>query len=180
MSREARIIAIIIGLGLLGACTRPVDDPLAAHSIYWGLDPMPTYEGELPRVLFSADDTPAKQGLLYSSMRDAEVAAQYAGRALARLDEPGEAEQAIGEVVHALEPAAAPDLAIRDAGFVPGWAGRDYGLQRGVRNMAEEMRAAIDSGSASPALREYGPRAEGCTDNTRDRAARALDRKRHV
>ena len=76
-------IAAVIGLGLLGACTRLVDDPLAVRSVYGGLTPNPVYRGELPRVLYSDAQTPAKQGLLYTSMFESEVAAQYAGLAVA-------------------------------------------------------------------------------------------------
>jgi hypothetical protein len=167
-------IAAVVGLGLLGACTRPVEDPLAAHSIYWGLYPMPEYEGELPEVLFSAYDTPAKQGFLYTSMHTSEVAAQYVDRALARLEEPGEPEEAITEVVYALEPAAAPQRTAEDPGTVAGWAAHGYGLRRALRNMVEEIAAASESTTASAALRQYGPRAAGCAENTLERADRLL------
>jgi hypothetical protein len=167
-------IAAVVGLGLLGACTRPIEDPLAAHGIYWGLYPMPEYEGELPEVLFSAYDTPAKQGFLYTSMHSGEVAAQYVDRALARLDEPGEAEEAIAEVVHALEPTAAPEVAAGNPGNVPGWAAHGYGLRRALRNMIDEIAAASQSTAASAALRQDGPRAAGCAENTLERADRLL------
>jgi len=167
-------IAAVVGLGLLGACTRPVEDPLAAHSIYWGLYPMPEYQGELPEVLFSADDTPTKQGFLYTSMHDGEVAAQYVDRAVARLNEPSEVDKAIAEVVYALEPAAAPERTAEDPATVPGWAAHGYGLRLALRNMIEEIAAASQSTAASPALREYGPRAAGCAENTLDRADRLL------
>jgi hypothetical protein len=167
-------IAAVIGLGLLGACTRPVDDPLAVRSIYWGLYPMPEYEGELPEVRFSAADTPAKQGYLYTSMHTAEVAAQYVDRALARQDEPGEPEEALTEVVYALEPAAAPRRTAADPGTVEGWAAHGYGLRRALPNMIDEIAAASQSGAASDALRQYGPRAAGCAENTLQRADRLL------
>lgn len=173
MIKGARIAAVI-GLGLLGACTRLVDDPLAGHGIYWGLEPMPEYQGELPEVLFSADDAPTKQGFLYTSMHNGEVAAQYADRALARLDEPGEVEEAIGEVVYALEPAAAPELTAGDYGIVAGWASHGYGLRRALRNMIEEIAAASQSTAASDTLRQDGPRAAGCAENTLERADRLL------
>jgi hypothetical protein len=167
-------IAVVIGLGLLGACTRPVDDPLAVHSIYWGLYPMPEYAGELPEVRFSAADTPAKQGYLYTSMHTAEVAAQYVDRALARQDEPGEPEEAITEVVFALEPAAAPRRTAADPGTVEGWAAHGYGLRRALPNMIDEIAAASQSSAASDALRQYGPRAAGCAENTLQRADQLL------
>jgi hypothetical protein len=172
MGRGGRAAAII-GLGLLGACTRVVDDPLAVHSIYWGLAPMPTYEGELPRVLFSAEDTPAKQGLLYTAMYESEVAAQYAGRAAAAND-PMLARSALGEVLYAIDPAAAPPWEAKSAGIVAGWAGGGYGVRRAAGNMAAEIREAADESGASSALAENGPRALTCTQNTLDRAGRIL------
>jgi hypothetical protein len=167
-------IAAVIGLGLLGACARPIEDPLAARSIYWGLYPMPEYEGELPEVLFSAYDAPAKQGFLYTSMHSSEVAAQYVDRALARLDESGEVEEALAEVVYALEPAAAPAFTAADPGTVQGWAAHGYGLRRALHDMIAEIAAASESTAASPTLREYGPRAAGCAENTLERADRLL------
>jgi hypothetical protein len=161
-------LAAIAGLALLGACTRPVDDPLAVHNIYWGLAPMPDYEGALPAVLFSADDAPAKQGLLYTAMAEAEVAALYAGRALAAGDAVG-VRGALGEVLYAIDPALAPEWDAKAAGIVAGWAGTGYGLRRAADGMAAEIRAAVAAGDGA-ALAEYGPPAVRCADNTLDRA----------
>ena len=173
MVKGGRIVAVI-GLGLLGACARPIEDPLAARSIYWGLYPMPEYEGELPEVLFSAYDAPAKQGFLYTSMHSGEVAAQYVDRALARQGETGELEEALVEVVYALEPPAAPPKTAVDPGTAAGWAAHGYGLRRALRNMIDEIEDASQSTAASDALRQYGPRAAGCAENTLQRADRLL------
>ncbi len=167
MVNRARLLAIA-GLALLGACARPPDDPLAAHSIYWGLAPMPDYQGELPRVLFSAPDTPDRQGLLYVAMAEAEVAAQYAGRALAADDEVG-VRGALGEVLFAIDPAEAPAWGAKGIGIVAGWAGQGYGLRRAAGGMAAEIREAVAAGDG-PALAEYGPPAATCADNTLARA----------
>jgi len=171
--RTAGRAAAIIGLGLLGACTRPVDDGLAVHSIYWGLEPMPTYEGELPRVLFSAPDTPANQGLLYTAMHESEVAAQYAGRAAASND-PLLARSALGEVLYAIDPDTAPPWEAKSAGIVAGWAGGGYGVRRAAGNMATELHEATVEGEGSAVLAENGPRALSCTENTLERAERVL------
>ncbi len=166
MVRSARVVGVI-GLGLLGACT---NDPLAVYSIYGGLSPNPTYEGELPLILWSAPDTPANQGLLYTAMAESEVASQYAGRALARRDDPGQVRSAIGEVLYAIDPEQAPPWEAKSAGIVAGWAGRGYGVKRTVGGMAERLRDKSRAPSASPALAEYGPQAAGCADNTLGRA----------
>jgi hypothetical protein len=169
MVKGVRLVAIA-GLGLLAACEHPFDDPLAAHSIYGGLAPMPDYQGPLPRVLWSAGDTPAKQGLLYTAMIDGEVASQYAGRALAAEDATV-TRSALGEVVYALDPGAAPDWEAKSAGIVRGWAGTGYGLGRAAADMAGEIREAT---ADEPALAENGPAAALCADNTVERAGRLL------
>ena len=169
MGTSLRLVALA-GLGLLAACgVRPVDDPLAVHSVYGGLEPMPVFRGELPAVLFSAVDTPDKQGLLYTAMVEAEVAAQYAGRALAAED-PTLMRSALGEVLFAIDPAAAPAWEAKTSGIVRGWAGTGYGLRRAATGMAGEIRAAAAEDDASAALAEYGPPAARCADNALERA----------
>jgi hypothetical protein len=165
MVKAARLAAVV-GLGLLGACTRVVDDPLAVHDVYWGLSPNPVYRGELPRVLWSAPATPAKQGLLYTSMFESEVAAQYAGRAAADQD-PSLVRSALGEVLYAIDPAEAPSWGAKSSGIVSGWAGGGYGVRRSAGEMAAAIRGA---GDGSAALREAGPQAAACADNTLRRA----------
>ena len=157
-------LAAIAGLGLLGACARPVDDPLAFHDVYWGLAPMPDYDGPLPEVLWSAPETPARQSLLYTAMVDAEVAAQYAGRARAAED-PALARTALGEMLFALDPDAAPDWEAKATGIVRGWAGTGYGLRRAAAGMADEIRAAAAADDAPPALAESALPAARCADN---------------
>ena len=171
MVKGLRLAAVAV-LGLLGACTRPVDDPLAARSIYWGLAPMPDYEGPLPEVLWSADDTPAYQPLLYTAMAEAEVAAQYAGRALAAED-PARARGALGEVLYAIEPGAAPAWDAKSAGIVRGWAGKGYGLRRAAAEMAGRIRAAA-GGEGAAGFADGALPAARCADNTLERADRIV------
>jgi hypothetical protein len=162
MLRGARFV-VVIGLGLLGACARLVDDPLAVHNVYWGLTPNPVYQGELPTVLWSSPDTPDKQGLLYTSMFESGVAAQYSDLAAAAED-PSDVRDALGEVLYAIDPTAAPAGGGKEAGILSSWAGNGYGLRRS----AGEMAAAIRDGSAggSPTLGEIAPEAAACADNT--------------
>lgn len=170
----------ILGAAAVLWLTGCAQDPLARHNVYWGLGPFDPPTGPLVAVLATASDTPAKQGLLYTSMRDAEVAAVYAGRALVRLDEPGETESALGEVVYAIEPAEAPAWDAKDYGFVPGWASHGYGLRRALNRMAAELAAASDEGPAAAALRQHVPPALRCTENTQDRADRVLTLAREL
>ena len=173
---RGRILGAVGVLWLTG-CTQ---DPLAEPSVYWGLTPFERPTGPLVRVLDTDSATPDKQGLLYTSMRDAEVAATYAGRALARLDEPGETESALGEVIYAIEPAEAPAWNAEDHGFGPNWASHGYGLQRSLNRMADEVAAATEQGSAPAALREHGAPALRCTENTQGRADRVLSLSRQA
>jgi hypothetical protein len=167
-------ILCAVGLVWVASCTQ---DPLARHNVYWGLGPFDPPEGPLVRVLDTSSDTPAKQGLLYTAMRDAEIASTYSGRPIARRDEPGETEEAIAEVVYAIAPAEAPRWdpgPWHDAGYgvVAGWASHGYGLQRALSAMAGEVAAATERNPAL--LQPYGPRALECTENTQDRSGQVL------
>jgi hypothetical protein len=172
MGTTLRLLALA-GLGLLAACTRWVDDGLAVRSIYGGLEPMPVYQGELPEVLWSAPNTPDRQNLLYVSMVEAEVASQYAGRALAAED-PLLMRSALGEVLYALDPDAAPGWEAKSTGIVRGWAGTGYGLRRAATEMGGAIRAGAADSDASAALADYGPPAARCVDNALARAERLV------
>ena len=162
-------LAAIAGLALLGACTRPVDDPLAVHSIYWGLAPMPDYEGALPEVLFSAADTPDQQGLLYTAMVEAEVAAQYAGRALAADDAVG-VRGALGEVLYAIDPARGAGVGRQGGRHRRGLGGHGLRPAPGRRTAWRPRSARRSRRAMARRSREYGPPAARCADNTLARA----------
>jgi hypothetical protein len=172
-------ILCIAGLLWVAGCAQ---DPLAEHNVYWGLSPFERPSGPLVRVLDTDSDTPAKQGLLYTAMRDAEIASTYSGRPIARQDEPGEPAEALADVVYAIAPAEAPpwDAVPWDAeswhgagyGFVAGWGSHGYGLQRALNDMADEIATASEQDPA--ALQAYGQHALACIENTEDRAAQVL------
>jgi hypothetical protein len=164
MGRAGRIAAVV-GFAALGACTRLVDDPLAVHSIYGGLTPNPVYRGELPRVLYSDADVPDKQGLLYTSMFESEVASQFSGLA-ATAERPSEAESQLEEALYAIDPDLMPQSSAPTAS---GWAGAGYGARRAAGELATAIQNAVAS-DGSAALRQYGPEAAGCAENTLHRA----------
>jgi hypothetical protein len=164
--RKAGRIAAIVGLAMLGACARLVDDPFAVHNIYQGLTPNPVYRGELPRVLYSDPEVPDKQGLLYTSMFESEVAAQYSGLAVTA-ERPSEAQSQLEEVLYAIDPAVAPPNVSTPT--ASGWAGAGYGARRATGELAAAIRNGVAS-DGSAALRQYGPEAAGCADNTLHRA----------
>ena len=159
-----------ICLLLLAACAH---DPLVEAEVYPGLVEVEEPEGELKPVLFSADDAPAHQSLLYVAMYDAAVAGQNAGlaRAAASLEE---VRTKVGEVLYAIDPELAPAWFAKAAGIVQLWEGSSYGVRRAVRRMIEEIRAALETDATSVALRTYGPRAIRCAENTLERAERVV------
>jgi hypothetical protein len=155
---------------LLAGCTH---DPLAEAEVYPGLVEVAAPEGELTPVLFSAKGTPARQGLLYVAMYDAAVAAQNASLAgaAASLEE---IKTRVGEMLYAIDPEVAPRWFVKTSGLVEVWAGSGYGLRRAGDRMIEEIRGALADDVSSSALRMYGPRAIRCTENTLERAERAV------
>lgn len=161
---------IAVCLLLLGGCAQ---DPLAQANLYPGLVEVEAPQGELLPVLFSAAEAPARQSLLYVAMYDAAVAGQNAGLAgaAASLEET---KTRVGEVLYAIDPELAPAWPAKITGIVQLWAGSGYGLRRAARRMIEEIRAAVDAAGTSAALREYGPRAIRCTENTLERAERVV------
>jgi hypothetical protein len=159
-------IVSALGLLLLAGCSH---DPLARADLYPGLVAVEAPTGELTRVMFSAAEAPARQGLLYTAMYDAAVAAQNAG--LARgTGSFANVETRVGEVLYAIDPEVAPAWPAKATGIVEIWAGSGYGLRRALRGMIEEIRAALEDGAASAALRRNGPRAIRCAENTLTRA----------
>ena len=155
-----------IGLLLLAGCAQ---DPLARANVSPGLVAVEAPAGELTPVMFSADDAPARQGLLYVAMYDAAVAGQNAGLARGSGD-VAEIETKVGEVLYAIEPEVAPAWPAKTTGIVEVWAGTGYGLRRAVQGMIAEITAALEDGTASAALRTNGPRAIRCAENTLARA----------
>lgn len=128
----------------------------------------------LQRILATSEHTPAYQGLLYVAIRDAEAAAQSAGRAVVAADNLAEVRSSLGEVVYAVAPEAAPDWRAKQAGLIPGWAATGYGVRRAVREMAAELRALHGGFGDAPA------QALVCAENTLQRVARLLDLTRRA
>ena len=123
----------------------------------------------LQRILVTSEHTPAYQGLLFVAIKDAEAAAQSAGRAVATADNLAEVRSSLGEVVYAVAPEAAPDWRAKRAGIIPGWAATGYGVRRSVREMADELRALQGGFGDAPA------QALVCAQNTLRWSEQLLD-----
>ena len=108
-----------IGLLLFSGCTH---DPLVVRNVYPGLVAVQAPEGELTRVLFSADGMPAQQGFLYTAMFDAGVAGQNASLARAAATAE-EARTRVGEVLYAIDPEIAPPWPAKNSGIVTSISG---------------------------------------------------------
>lgn len=129
-------------------------------------------EGPLERVVVGADDTPGNQSLLYTAIWEAEAAEQSAMRARFAADNPAEVKQSVGEVVYAIDPAAAPNWDVMGTGIIPGWSGKGYGVQRAVRTMAQELRQVAELESETG---RAASEALVCVENTLRRAELVLD-----
>jgi hypothetical protein len=128
--------------------------------------------GSLERVRTRAPDTPGNQGLLYVALVEAEAAAQSAGRAAAEERTLAEVEGALGDLLHALDPARAPDWGAKRAGIVPGWSGSGYGLQRALRAMTAELESAAAAAAPGSERRATLEEALVCVANTATRSER--------
>lgn len=133
-------------------------------------------ETPLERVLAGADDTPGNQSLLYTAMAEAEAAAQSADRALGLADNVDEVKSAIGEVLYAIAPEAAPERRVMQTGILPSRAGKGYGVRRAVDEMAEALRAVARQGPAG----EPAALALICVENTRARTDQVIELTRRA
>jgi hypothetical protein len=128
MTKATQRLTTIILMGLLSGC---------APGLMGGDRPR---DPNLDRVLVSDTSVPAKQGLLFMAMQDAEVARQSAGYALAA-DEPADAKNRINNMLHAIDPSFPGTPTVTSTGIAAFWPGTGYGLRRSVEGIADQMRA---------------------------------------
>jgi len=157
-------LPVLATLGLLAGCT---STEYADGWSHIGFGPAsPRADMPLAPVLFSFDEAPGLQGLLYTAMVEAEVANQYATYALANRDDAEWVRGSIGEILYALDPALAPDWSVKETGIVPMWAGAGFGLLRALDDAREEIADAggrVAESELTPAILE-------CLDDTERRA----------
>jgi hypothetical protein len=158
------MLPVLATLGLLAGCT---STEYADGWSYIGFgEASPRADMPLAPVLFSFDEAPGLQGLLYTAMVEAEVANQYATYALANRDDAERVRGSIGEILYALDPALAPDWSAKETGIVPMWAGKGYGLLRALDGMREE----VEDVGGRVAQSEFTPPILECLDDTERRA----------
>jgi hypothetical protein len=94
----------------------------------------------LDRILVSHSNVPARQGLLFMAMQDAEVAVQNAQYAVVA-DEPAAAKNRINNVLHAIDPSFPGTPTVTASGIAAFWPGTGFGLRRAVEGIADQARA---------------------------------------
>jgi hypothetical protein len=162
MSRATqRLTVTIVGVGLLAGC---------APGLMGG-----DRQGDpnLHRVLVSDSDVPAKQGLLFMAMQDAEVAVQSAGYAAAA-DEPAEAKARINNMLHAIDPSFPGTPTVTSSGIASFWPGTGFGLRRSVEGIGEQVRAVGNRPGAPEQVVAQAGQVTGCTEETLGRIDRVV------
>jgi hypothetical protein len=97
-----------------------------------------TTDPALDRILVSDANVPAKQGLLFMAMQNAEVARQSAGYALAA-DDPADAKAQLSNLLNAIDPAFPATPTVTASGLTPFWPPAGYGLRNSMQDIAAEM-----------------------------------------
>ena len=153
MSRAThRLTGTIVAMGLLAGCAP-------------GLIGGDRQDPNLHRVLVSDRDVPAKQGLLFMAMQDAEVAVQSAGFASAA-DEPTEAKARINNMLHAIDPSFPGTPTVTSSGISSVWPGTGFGLRRSVEGIAEQARAIGSRSGAPEQVVAQAGQVSGCAEET--------------
>ena len=148
-----KLSGTVVAMGLLAGC---------APGLVEGdrqLDP------GLQRVLVSDPGAPARQGLLFLAMQDAEIAVQNAGYAVVA-DEPADARQRINNTLHAIDPSFAGTPTVTASGISSFWPGTGFGLRRSVEAIAAEMNAVGDRHGANEQVAAQARQVSGCVEET--------------
>jgi hypothetical protein len=119
----------------------------------------------LERVLRTDSGVPAKQGLLYMAMQDAQVALQSAGYAAAA-DEPAEAKNRVNNMLHAIDPSFPGTPTVTSSGIAAFWPGTGYGLRRAVADIADQMRAVESRHGARELVVTQAGQVTSCAEET--------------
>lgn len=123
----------------------------------------------LDRVLASDRSVPARQGLLYMAMQDAEVAIENAGWAMTA-SHPDETKARINDVLHAIDPEFPPTPTVTSFGLADFWPGTGFGLRRSVQGIAEQMRAVGSRHGSREAVADQAGQVVACAEETLARA----------
>jgi hypothetical protein len=132
-----------------------------------------TTDPALDRILVSDADVPAKQGLLFMAMQDAEVARQSASYALAA-DNPGDAKAQINNLLHAIDPAFPPTPTITASGVTPFWSPTGYGLRHSMQDIAVEMGRVSSRYDGRAAVAAQAQQVTVCAEESLSRVDRLV------
>jgi hypothetical protein len=155
-----KLFAIVVA-GLLAGC---------APGLVGGGNPS---DPNLDRVLLSDSSVPARQGLLYMAMQDAEVAIENAGWAMAA-DQPNEAKDRIYDVLHTMDPEFPATPIATSYGLAGFWPGTGYGLHRSAQGIADQMRTFGSRRGSGEAGADQAGQVVACSEETLARADRVV------
>jgi prophage DNA circulation protein len=130
-----------------------------------------TRDPALDRILVSDSDVPAKQGLMFSAMQDAEVARQSASFALVA-EHLDDAKMQLNNVLHAIDPEVPGTPTITASGLTVFWPRTRYGLRRSVQDMDDEMRSFTSRHDDREAIAAQAGQVTACTGQTLSRVDR--------
>jgi hypothetical protein len=127
----------------------------------------------LDRVLLSDRSVPARQGLLYMAMQDAEVAIENAGWAMTA-DHPDETKARINNVLYAMNPEFPPAPTVTSFGLAGFWPGTGYGLRRSVQGIADQMREVGSRHGSREVVADQAGQVVTCAEETLARTDRVV------
>src|SRR5918996_455890 len=155
-----KLLAIVM-VGSLAGC---------APGLLGGGDPR---DPNLDRVLLSDRSVPARQGLLYMAMQDAEVAIENAGWAMTA-DHPDETKARINNVLYAMNPEFPPAPTVTSFGLAGFWPGTGYGLRRSVQGIADQMREVGSRHGSREMVADQAGQVVTCAEETLARTDRVV------
>lgn len=126
----------------------------------------------LDRILVSDSNLPARQGLLFMAMQDAEVAVQNASFAVVA-DEPAAAKDRINNVLHAIDPSFPGTPTVTASGIAAVWPGTGFGLRRSVEGIADQARAVGSRHGAREQVAAQAGQVASCAEGMLERVDRA-------
>lgn len=126
----------------------------------------------LDRILVRDSSVPARQGLLYMAMQDAEIAVQNARYAVVA-DEPAAAKNRINNMLHAIDPSFPGTPTVTASGITAFWPGKGFGLRRAVAGIADQARAVGSRHAAREQVAAQAGQVASCAEGMLERVDRA-------
>ena len=127
----------------------------------------------LDRILVSDSNVPARQGLLFMAMQDAEVAVQNARYAVVA-DQPAAAKNRINNMLHAIDPSFPGTPTVTASGIAAFWPGTGFGLRRAVEGIADQARSVGSRHSGREQVTAQAGQVTACAEGMLGRIDRTV------